>query len=387
MDTAVGTPSYMAPEQLLSSKAIDHRVDVWALGVVLHRMLAGSMPFVGATPTALAEVVARALQKDPARRFWDVIELGRALEPFGTRRVAFSAAVAGVATRAGDDAVRARRRQRESHGADGDGGARSRRARGISDCSRARARRGRRDPRLRDPARACGACEVDIRSRVDVVLDKRRGERCPHRRRATSACIRGFGIERERARDDRGCGGCGRHIDARELRGATRKAARLYAREKQSTSATGSADDVAVVGSTASMSAAIDATLDANDAAARDASSTPPTSGRVDCKSGSCDLSAGETCCFSESMGTGNCLPAGATCPAGTGSAIACDGDEDCSGGRRCCFIGNSGSQCGNTGAGGCSSYTPMCHSTNTCSPGTGTCTGTGLGYYRICMP
>ena len=349
--------------------------------------LAGSMPFVGATPTALAEVVARALQKDPARRFWDVIELGRALEPFGTRRVAFSAAVAGVATRAGDDAVRARRRQRESHGADGDGGARSQRARCISDCSRARARRGRRDHRLRDPARACGACEVDIRSRVDVVLDKRRGERCPHRRRATSACIRGFGIERERARDDRGCGGCGRHIDARELRGATRKAARLYARGMQSTSATGSADDVAVVGSTASMSAAIDATLDANDAAARDASSTPPTPGRVDCKSGSCDLSAGETCCFSQSMGTGNCLPAGATCPAGTGLTITCDGDEDCNGGRKCCFIGTAGSQCGGTGAGGCNTYPPMCHSTNTCSPGTGTCTGTGLGYYRICAP
>lgn len=137
-DTAVGTPSYMAPEQLLSSKAIDHRVDVWALGVVLHRMLAGSMPFVGATPTALAiaiateapmpllsaaptlspalaEVVARALQKDPARRFWDVIELGRALEPFGTRRVAFSAAVAGTpaplarGSDPGEPAVRASR--------------------------------------------------------------------------------------------------------------------------------------------------------------------------------------------------------------------------------------------------------------------------------------
>lgn len=147
-----------------------------------------------------------------------------------------------------------------------------------------------------------------------------------------------------------------------------------------------SASDAANDGA-ANDGAAIDATLDANDAAARDASSTPPTPGRVDCKSGSCDLSAGETCCFSQSMGTGNCLPAGATCPAGTGLAITCDGDEDCNGGRKCCFIGTAGSQCGGTGAGGCNTYPPMCHSTNTCSPGTGTCTGTGLGYYRICAP
>ena len=137
-DTAVGTPSYMAPEQLLSSKQVDHRVDVWALGVVLYRMLAGAMPFVGATPTALAiaiatepptplssiapelppallDAVARALSKDPASRFWDVIELGRALEPFGTRRVPFAAAVASMpaplsrGSNPGEPAVRASR--------------------------------------------------------------------------------------------------------------------------------------------------------------------------------------------------------------------------------------------------------------------------------------
>jgi serine/threonine protein kinase len=134
-DTAVGTPSYMAPEQLMSSKQVDHRVDVWALGVVLYRMLAGTMPFVGATPTALAvaiatepptplssvapglpqpllDAVARALAKDPANRFWDVVELGRALEPFGTRRVPFAAAVASTPAplaRGSDPAVRASR--------------------------------------------------------------------------------------------------------------------------------------------------------------------------------------------------------------------------------------------------------------------------------------
>jgi hypothetical protein len=133
-DTTVGTPSYMAPEQLLSSKEIDHRADVWALGVVLYRMLSGSLPFVGATPTALAIAIAteppvplasvasslppelvaqvtRALEKDVARRFEDVIAFGRALVPFGSGRVAFATEVAGFpapAKRGSDPEVRVR---------------------------------------------------------------------------------------------------------------------------------------------------------------------------------------------------------------------------------------------------------------------------------------
>jgi serine/threonine protein kinase/Tfp pilus assembly protein PilF len=93
----MGTVAYMAPEQLLGS-AIDHRVDLFALGVVLYEMLAGRLPFTGDTlaevsdrilrhePDALARfnyavppdletIVRKALQKDPAFRYQSAREL------------------------------------------------------------------------------------------------------------------------------------------------------------------------------------------------------------------------------------------------------------------------------------------------------------------------
>ena len=57
----MGTVAYMAPEQLLGGK-IDHRVDLFALGVVLYEMLAGRLPFTGDT---LAEVSDRILRHEP----------------------------------------------------------------------------------------------------------------------------------------------------------------------------------------------------------------------------------------------------------------------------------------------------------------------------------
>ncbi len=134
----------------------------------------------------------------------------------------------------------------------------------------------------------------------------------------------------------------------------------------------------------AASDAANDAPGDAADASAEDGGSTPPTPRRVDCKSASCNLLLGETCCFDESQGTGTCLPAGVTCArGGSTSVISCDGDEDCNPGVLCCFVGSgAGMECGGAS---CGPYTPVCHSTHSCA--VGRCTGLGLGYYRTCQP
>lgn len=59
----IGTPEYLSPEQGMG-KTIDHRTDIYSLGVVLYHMLAGHVPFQGSTPVAVA--IKHALEEPPS---------------------------------------------------------------------------------------------------------------------------------------------------------------------------------------------------------------------------------------------------------------------------------------------------------------------------------
>jgi eukaryotic-like serine/threonine-protein kinase len=112
----LGTPAYLAPEQVRGF-AIDARVDIHAMGVVLYEMLAGRRPYQGQgpefyaeilervpaplhqtaphVPYALSQIVARALAKDPAARFARAADMRVALDPFAGNPSALPPTVVG----------------------------------------------------------------------------------------------------------------------------------------------------------------------------------------------------------------------------------------------------------------------------------------------------
>ena len=112
--TLMGSPLYMSPEQMASSRNVGASSDIWALGITLHELVTGSPPFFAESitelcskvltqptprlrewrpdaPEGLQAVVDRCLEKEPARRYLNVAELAVALMPFGTKRGRLSA--------------------------------------------------------------------------------------------------------------------------------------------------------------------------------------------------------------------------------------------------------------------------------------------------------
>jgi eukaryotic-like serine/threonine-protein kinase len=110
----MGSPLYMSPEQMTSSRAVDGRSDIWAVGTILYELVCGRPPFLGETmpqlcgmilqeapppprqfrpelPEGLEAAILRCLEKDRNRRFANVGELAAALAPFGSRHAARSA--------------------------------------------------------------------------------------------------------------------------------------------------------------------------------------------------------------------------------------------------------------------------------------------------------
>ncbi len=87
----MGTPRYMAPEQRERPTEVDHRADIYALGVVLYQMLTGELPGEKQldppsrrvrVDVRLDEIVLRALEKDPERRYASATEFKTRIETF-----------------------------------------------------------------------------------------------------------------------------------------------------------------------------------------------------------------------------------------------------------------------------------------------------------------
>lgn len=115
----LGSPGYMSPEQVRSSKNVDARTDLWSIGVILYELLSGAQAFQGETlgdvfakireeplppirtirpdvPEALERVLSRCLERDRSLRFSSAVELADALRAYASADSEFAARTLGV---------------------------------------------------------------------------------------------------------------------------------------------------------------------------------------------------------------------------------------------------------------------------------------------------
>lgn len=103
----MGTPSYMAPEQQAHPAEVDHRADIYALGVVFYQMLTGELPGQRLEPPSkrvlidvrLDEVVLRALEKEPDRRYQQASQVKSDVETIALGPEPSTPAQGGLASR------------------------------------------------------------------------------------------------------------------------------------------------------------------------------------------------------------------------------------------------------------------------------------------------
>jgi serine/threonine-protein kinase len=121
----LGSPLYMSPEQMRSSRDVDRQTDIWALGVILFELMTGRPAFLADTvtelaikvaseppppirsfrpdvPDALEAIVAKCLEKDRRLRYRNVADLALALLPFAPKRAKASVErISGIIQAAG----------------------------------------------------------------------------------------------------------------------------------------------------------------------------------------------------------------------------------------------------------------------------------------------